>query len=710
MRWHIIWTIFRKELTEALRDRITLVVLVGLPILIYPVAIFSAMQMSKHQSAVEDRRVFKVAVWGVGAEGLIDSMRPPTNRVALERWLGIEEPLRKDFEAGRIQPPTQTNDPSERPNLQLGNRAVKLAPEPEDAVLKAAREVVSRRQADAVLIIWPGFDEAVRRQDSGQVAIYYDSVIPQSGQAWSRLSGQLTKYREQLRQDRVHQRQLPAGFVRALDVHGDDVAPIQRQLSDVLGRALPVMLIMLAVVGALMPAVDMTAGEKDRVTMQTLLCAPVRSLEIVGGKFLAVWTISLLSAGANLVGVGLTIGKIASALQVDMIHIGALVASLGLLLPATWTIAALFLAVAVLARDAKDAGNFLGATTFGVMLLVAVPLLPGVELDAWTCCVPLVNVSLLIRALLTGNVGVPLIFLTLVTSLAYAGFAVSLAARVFGREQNLLGGPISWRSFLRAEGQGAAVVTPGFALLVFAVAAAAMFYIGLWLAPYGLMVILLTTQFGGFFLPSVGLSSLRKLPLRETFSLRRPHWRSVLGAILIGLTASVALAGLVLRWTPLPESMVREMQEMLRLGSDHISLWKLIPLIAMTPALCEETLFRGLLLSGLRRWGPWASIIITALCFGLLHGSIYRLLPTFILGLILGYTVWRSRSIYCSMIIHCLNNGLVSFVVWNSQGQDADIKSMPWSLTLGALLATVVGLVLLRGPKVSPHGTIPEKA
>jgi len=702
MRWHIIWTIFRKELTEALRDRITLVVLIGLPMLIYPVAIFSAMQMGKRQSAVEDRRVFKVAVWGVGAQGVFDWMRPATNRLTLERWLAIPSSLRQEFEAGRVHLPVQTNTSSAKPGLEMAGRSLKLDPTPEDAVLKAAREVVSHKQADAVLIVWSGFDEAVQRQDSGQVSIYYDSVIPQSSQAWSRLSGQLSKYREQLRHDRLQQRQLPGGFVRALDVNGSDVAPLQRQLSDVLGRALPVILIMLAVVGALMPAVDMTAGEKDRATMQTLLCAPVRSLEIVGGKFLAVWAISLLCAAANLTGVGLTIGKIASALQVDMIDVGALIAALGLLLPATWTIAALFLAVAVLARDAKDAGNFLGAVTLGVMLLVAVPLLPGVELDAWTCCVPLVNVALLIRALLTGEVGVPMIFLTLVTSLAYAGFAVSLAARVFGREQNLLGGPISWRSFFRGTGTSPAAATPGFALLVFAIAVAAMFYIGLWLVPYGLMVTLLATQFGGFFLPSVGLSLLRKLPLRETFSLRPPHWRSVMGSIFIGLTASVTLAGLVLRWTPPPESFVREMQDMLRLGSDNISLWKLIPLIAITPALCEETLFRGLLLSGLRRWGPWAAIIITALGFGLLHGSIYRLLPTFILGLILGYTVWRSRSLYSSMIVHFLNNGLVAFVVWYSQGQEVDIKSVPWSLTLGALLVTLIGLALLRPPNSRP--------
>jgi sodium transport system permease protein len=699
MRLRILLTILRKELTEALRDRVTLIVLIGLPVLIYPLVIFTAMQMTKRQAAEEDRRVFNVAVWGAGADGLVDWLNPSTNRLRLERWLGMPDSLRAEMESGQLQPPHQTNRPPSRPALQLGGRSLEANPEPENELLKAARQVVTSRQADAVLVALPGFDAAVQGHDCGRVAVYYDSVTPRSSQAWSRLSNLLSSYRGELRRERVQQRSLPAGFVQALEVRGDDVAPIQRRVSDVLGRALPVMLILLAVVGGMVAAVDMTAGEKDRATMQTLLCAPVRPLEIVGGKFLAIWIISLLSAIANLVGVGLTIGRVAAALHVGGIHLGALVGALGLLLPATWTIAALFLAVAVLARDAKDAGNFLGALTFAVMLLVSVALLPGVELDAWTCCVPLVNLSLLIRALLTTQVAAPLIVVTLLTSLAYAGLTLGLAARVFGREQNLLGGPVSWRSILRDSGARSPIATPGSVLLVFAIAVAAMFYLGLWVAPHGLMVALLATQFGALLLPAVGLTWLRKFPVAETFSLRRPHWRSVAGSVLIGSSASIALAGLVLRWTPPPESMLREMQELLRLGDNSISLWKLLPLIALTPALCEEALFRGLILSGLRRWGPWAAIGLTALGFGLLHGSIYRLLPTFLLGVILGYTVWRSRSLYCSMLIHALNNGLVAVVVWSSQGRDVDVQDVPWSWTLLALAATAVGLALLTKPK-----------
>jgi sodium transport system permease protein len=576
---------------------------------------------------------------------------------------------------------------------------------PDDAVLLAAREVVSRKEADAVLLVWPGFDDALQRHHCGQVSVYYDSVIPKSAQAWSRLQGQLSGFRQHLRQERQQQRGLPEGFVQAMDIRPEDVAPLQRQVSDLLGRTLPVVIILLAMVGALVASMDMTAGEKDRATMQTLLCAPVRSLEIVGGKFLAVWTISLISVVANLVGVGLTIGRVASALHVEIIPWGTLVSALGLLLPATSTIAALFLAVAALARDVKDAGNFLGGLSFGVMLLVGVAFLPGVELDAWTCCVPLVNVSLLIRALMTGAVAPPLIFVTLLTSVAYAGLALGLGARVFGREQNLLGGPITWRSFLRGDKQAAAVPTPGLVLIVFPLAVVALFYLSLALASHGLTLTLLVTQYGVLFLPVVALALVRKFPLADTFSLRRPHWRSVAGSVLIGLSASVALAGLVLRLMPPPDSLLKEMQELLRFGGESAPLWKLWLLIALTPALCEETFFRGLMLSGLKRWGPWVAIGLTALFFGLLHASIYRLMPIFILGLLLGYAVWRSGSLYCSILIHLLNNSLVVAVVWFSEGKDTEMRSVPWSLTLGALVITAIGLALLTRPKPGDDAT-----
>ncbi|MEI2725740.1 MAG: ABC transporter permease subunit/CPBP intramembrane protease [Verrucomicrobiota bacterium] len=705
MRLSIIWIIFCKEITEALRDRITLLVLVGLPLLIYPLSIMTMMGVTKHQAAVEERQVNTIAVWGVGGTALLDWLAPSTNRFKVERWQAIPASLRSELEAGRLPPPPPRTNVPAAPNLRRpGLPRLPTVPEaaPDDAVLQAARGVVSGKQADAVLVIWPGFDDAQQRHDLGRVAVYYDSILPRSAQAWSRLSGQLGQFRQQLLKERQRERGLPDGFAKALDVRGDDVAPAQRQIRNVLGQVLPPMLILLALVGAIVAATELTAGEKDRATMQTLLCAPVRSFEIVVGKFMTIWGISLISALANIIGLGLTIWRLAAMLHVDVIQFRTLAMIGGLLLPASWTIAALFLAVAALARDAKDAGNFLGATAIVVMLPVGATLMPGAELDAWTCCVPLVNLSLLIRTLMNGPVASHLLFLTLLSSLAYAGLALALAARVFGREQILLGGSFSWRGLLQSDRQRPAVPTPGLVLTWFPLAVVGLFYASLALAEHNVSTILLVTQYGVLLLPVLVLAGVRKYPLAQTFSLHRPHGRSIVGSVLIGLTVSVALAGLVLRVAPPPDSVLSEMQEVMQLGDRPAALWKLWLVLALTPALCEETFFRGLMLSGLRRWGPWAAIGLTALLFGLLHGSIYRLLPTFILGLVLGYVVWRSGSLYCSLLIHALNNGLIATLVWSSKGQALDIPSVPWSLTLGALVVTGIGVALITGPKPPP--------
>jgi sodium transport system permease protein len=361
--------------------------------------------------------------------------------------------------------------------------------------------------------------------------------------------------------------------------------------------------------------------------------------------------------------------------------------------------------VAALARDVKDAGNFLGAAALVVTLPVAATLLPSVELDAWTCCVPLVNLSLLIRTLMTGQAASHLVFLTLLSSLAYAGLALALAARVFGREQILLGGSFSWRWLLRGDRQRRAVPTPGLVLTLFPLAVVGLFYVSLSLAQHGLQTTLLVTQYGVLLLPVVALAMARKFPLAQTFSLYWPHWRSLVGAVLLGLSAAVAVAGLVSRLALPPESMLRQLQELLQLGDRPAPLWRLWLVVALTPALCEETFFRGLMLSGLRRWGPWAAIGITALLFGLLHGSIYRLLPAFMLGLVLGYAVWRSGSLYCSILIHALNNGLIATLVWSNGGKDLDVQSVPWPLTLGALAIIGIGLALLTGARSRPEST-----
>ncbi len=130
-------------------------------------------------------------------------------------------------------------------------------------------------------------------------------------------------------------------------------------------------------------------------------------------------------------------------------------------------------------------------------------------------------------------------------------------------------------------------------------------------------------------------------------------------------------------------------------------------ILGLTPAICEELLFRGLIFSGFRKLGKWPTIAISALLFAVAHASIYRLLPTLFLGFFMGYLVWRTGSIYCSMLFHAVNNGLMATLVHYASDLDRlGVKQstfVPWQWTLLGGIVLVIGLVILRFvPKPPP--------
>lgn len=685
MRLHIITTIFRKEIKEALRDRLTLIVVLLLPLLIYPLMIIGMSKLRESQELAQEVRPSQVAVWGTAPGELVGWLKR-TNVLALENWKGAPESLRTALEAGQLQPPP--------PAAETG------------AVMDAARSLVSSRKADAVLIVWPGFEKELSGGGLGKISIYFDSVRPASEKAQERLNQELIQFRRNVVQQREREHGLAEGFARAVEISSRNVALPSRKAGQFLGVLLPFVVILLSATGALYAAIDLTAGEKDRGTMQTLMCAPLHSTEIVGGKFLAVWVIGLISSLANMVSMAATFTRVVAPM--GMLHLSpwTYIWTFAMLLPVTFTISAFFLAVAVLARDAKDAGNFLGPGLILLMMPLGAAMTPGAELDAWTAFVPLVNIALLIKALFIAEGKPEFVFLTLVSSAVYAMLALLFAARVFEREQVLLGGKNSVRSIFRIERGRHATPTPGFALTAFALIFVVAFYGSLILENASIIKMMLVTQYGFFLLPVLALAAAMKFSPRETFSLRLPHWRGVLAAVLMGLSGWAVISGVVIRLLPPPDSLVRAMEKILLLGDKPAPLWALWLAVGITPAICEELLFRGLILSGLRRLGKWPAILLSAFLFALAHSSIYRLLPTLLMGVLLGYLVWRTGSILCAMILHALNNGLMATLVHSESLLQRfhlqDTPYLPWPLTLAATVILILSLLLLRSAP-QPH-------
>src|SRR5262249_115623 len=82
--------------------------------------------------------------------------------------------------------------------------------------------------------------------------------------------------------------------------------------------------------------------------------------------------------------------------------------------------------------------------------------------------------------------------------------------------------------------------------------------------------------------------------------------------------------------------------------------------IVVLPAVGAELAFRGFILSGLcRPFKPWTAILLSSFLFALYHMNVFQLLPTFLLGAVLGLLTLRSGSLWPAMLFHLLHNGLL---------------------------------------------------
>ena len=176
----------------------------------------------------------------------------------------------------------------------------------------------------------------------------------------------------------------------------------------------------------------------------------------------------------------------------------------------------------------------------------------------------------------------------------------------------------------------------------------------------------------------------------------RPAGRHVIAAVAIGVSAWYVNLRLV-NLLPLPDGGVRVLEDLVENPPLPVALLA----IALVPAVCEEVLFRGLLLRALAtRLVPAAAIALTALAFAAYHLSVVQLVPTFTLGLLAGVLAHRAGSVVPAILAHLLNNGIAVLV---SRGE---LPSLERWLTSGPLVGILVcaglvsgGLVLtLTGP------------
>lgn len=248
-----------------------------------------------------------------------------------------------------------------------------------------------------------------------------------------------------LRRLAAEERDVDPKLLKPLSVSSHDTAPGPGKGALVLSMILPLLLVTMAVMGAFFPAVDLTAGEKERGTAETTLLLPMPRTGVLVGKVLATCTLAVIATFLNLGAIAFSAEHLLStlargtALEIPL-PLGAMLSVLPLALLFAFFVAAILTAIAGLARSFKEGQALLGPAQMLFIMPAMIGMVPGIELDVKWALVPVVNVVLAFKALLLGK-SLPLEYILCgLSQLVYAGLAMTFAVRLLSREAVALAG------------------------------------------------------------------------------------------------------------------------------------------------------------------------------------------------------------------------------------------------------------------------------
>jgi ABC-type Na+ efflux pump permease subunit len=282
-------------------------------------------------------------------------------------------------------------------------------------------------------------DDGAEREDEPSLTVFYSSTETASELARRRVAERLPPYVERLRAERLPGGTPASALVPFALREPHDIAPAKDAGAKVLSVVLPMLLVVMCVLGAFFPAVDVTAGERERNTAETTLLLPVPRLAVQQGKILAVCASALVATALNLLALALSAGHLLHMLasgqdiQVEL-PLGAFVAIAPLALLFAFFVSAVLVGIASFARTFKEGQALLGPVQMLFILPAMACAIPGLELTPGLATVPVVNVVLAFREILNGEAH-PLEFaITGVTLLASAVLAIAIAVRLLSRE------------------------------------------------------------------------------------------------------------------------------------------------------------------------------------------------------------------------------------------------------------------------------------
>ncbi|HLX62429.1 MAG TPA: ABC transporter permease subunit/CPBP intramembrane protease [Planctomycetota bacterium] len=704
--------IYAKELRDMLRDRRTIFASIIIPLVLYPLLILGTAEVAQMAKAKLEREELTVAV-------LPDTKKiaEKIHAIALDAYdpvHGIPPPEKKEGEDAKG---AEADEKLFMPKDSFKTAKVIF----NEMTLEAARADLAAGKIRAILVLPVSLTEDIAAQRKVDLLLEYDQAERVSQSAASRLREMLERYSSVVVAQRLKEKALSPSFLTPFTLESKNTAAAEKVGGSILGGLLPFIFIMMLMTGAMHPAIDLTAGEKERSTLETLVGTPARPLEIITGKFLAIATISLFNAALNVGSFGGCFGALGSKTAALQFPWSALPLTLLLLVPLALFFSGLLLLVSSFASNTKEAQLYCVPVYLLPVSMMAITMQPGIELQGPLLILPVINTSLLIKELFLYHGTVQQIIFVMVSNCFYAAGMVALAARAFAREEVLFSAQGSLRLFLsRRFFKPSPTPRPGDAVLIAAIFFPLNFYLQLWLGKLvlehpdridlrSLATIVVVSQYGLFFGGPLVIARYLKTEWKTTFQWNRPSMLSIIGAALMGCSAwllTSQLAAWMSRVWP-QNGGDMGLDEAFKQGSSSVGgMIMLTFLIAFSPAICEEHFFRGFFQQGLGRKNKWTTILIVGATFGVFHiYPAFRIPITGLLGVVIAYTAFQSRSIWPGVLLHFLNNGLAIFgPVLLGMPQDKPVPGMPFpdvpvKFLIPAAILFVLGLLAVKTDK-----------
>jgi len=393
-------TICLKELKETLRDRRTMLAMIIIPILVFPLILGLTSMISHSFDEKSKNDTFQIAL----------ITKDPGNDFAV-RFLQLSDSLgpKKVF--------FYTNEVI--PDSLIMSDSIQLA-----------------------IVIPADFESAQNAMQTAEIQLFYKETNLGARQ---RAQTYLGVIEAQYKAERLMQLELPVEKLTPLAMTYHNLSSPKEMIGKYVGGFLPYLFIIFGFIGCLYPAIDLFTGEKERKTLETLLTAPVERWKMLIGKMLVVVFSGLLAAISAMIGLYIAIEHmnfISDVALMDTIYsilnLKFILLLFLLLIPLTIFFAGVMIPITVHANSFKEAQSILTPINFLVILPAMVGFIPGIELSYATAFIPIVNVVLASKELMAETLSPILLIITFLTMVIFAGIAVLFSYKRFGREKSII--------------------------------------------------------------------------------------------------------------------------------------------------------------------------------------------------------------------------------------------------------------------------------